>query len=205
MTPLAAIAAFAAAAGLITIAPGLDTTLILRTAAVEGQGRASRTAIGICSGLFVWAVAVALGIGAILALSHLAYRCLELGGAAYLVWLGIGMLRHPRAALVMVAAKRRPGSPLVRGLLSNLLNPKIAVFYVTFLPQFVPHGVRPAPFLLLLAAIHIVETALWFGALILATAPLGRFLQRPRVVRALDRICGTVLLGFGLRLALPGR
>jgi threonine/homoserine/homoserine lactone efflux protein len=94
---------------------------------------------------------------------------------------------------------------LRRGLLTNLLNPKIGVFYVTFLPQFVPTGVGAGLWMLLLAALHVAYSMVWFAVLIAATLPLSRVLKRPAVVRWIDRITGGVLIGFGARLALSRR
>jgi threonine/homoserine/homoserine lactone efflux protein len=92
-----------------------------------------------------------------------------------------------------------------RGLLTNLLNPKVGVFYISFLPQFVPDGVQPAPFLLLLAAIHAAMGIAWFALLIAGTRPIAGALRRAAVVRWLDRITGGVFLAFGLHLALERR
>jgi threonine/homoserine/homoserine lactone efflux protein len=93
----------------------------------------------------------------------------------------------------------------IRGILTNLLNPKVGVFYVTFLPQFIPGGVSVISFSMLLAAIHAAEGILWFLVLTLATRPLSRWLRRPAVARTLDRATGTVLVGFGLGLVLDSR
>ena len=204
-----ALLTFLAASAVLTVTPGLDTALVLRTAAVEGPRRAASAAVGICCGLLLWGSAVALGLGALLAASYLAYTVLRWLGAAYLVWLGLSLFLRPR--------REAPGSdaaPLadggrakwfVRGLLSNLTNPKVGVFYVTFLPQFVPSGVAVAPFIALLVAIHVIEGVIWLGFLILATRSVSRSLLRPTVTRALDRLTGGVLVGAGLRLAVEGR
>ncbi len=97
---------------------------------------------------------------------------------------------------------RGAGLWLRRGLFTNLLNPKVGVFYVAFLPQFTPAGVPAGPFIAALVAIHIVEGALWFAALIAATQPLGRWLRRPAVARGMNRATGAVFIGFGAKLAL---
>jgi len=206
MSILAALVAYTLAAGLLTVTPGLDTALVLRTAAVEGARRAALAGAGIISGTIVWACVVAFGLGALLAASELAYTILRWGGAAYLCWLGIGMLMWPRRDIAAESENLAGGRGwYLRGLFCNLLNPKVGVFYVTFLPQFVPAGVSVTPFILLLNAIHAVEGALWFALLIGATRPLARFLRRPAVIRSLDRLTGAVLLGFGLRLAVERR
>ena len=94
---------------------------------------------------------------------------------------------------------------LRRGLLTNLLNPKVGVFYVSFLPQFLPNGVPAGPFIFLLSAIHVVIGACWLACLIAATQPIAAALKRPAAVRWLDRATGVVFLGFGVRLALERR
>ncbi len=208
MTMTASLLAFALAATLLTIAPGLDTALVLRTAAVEGARRAAFAAAGICAGLLCWAAIVILGLGALLAASRLAYDILRWAGVAYLIWLGVGLLLRPRTVWTADDAPAASGHDrrwFLRGLLTNVLNPKVGVFYVTFLPQFVPHGVAVAPWIAMLAALHITEGAVWLALLILATRPIGKLLRRPAVVRALDRLTGLVLVGFGLRLATEAR
>lgn len=207
MTVVQAILAFTAAATLLTITPGVDTAMILRTTISDGPRRALAAGIGIGIGLLLWGTAVALGLGALLTASPLAFTAIKWAGAAYLVWLGIGLLRAPRRRLVLGGAVS-PGSDwlvLWRGLASNLLNPKVGVFYITFLPQFVPVGVPMAGFSVLLTVLHVVLTGIWFGVLIVATVPLGRWLARPGVVTTMDRLTGLVFIGFGLRLALARR
>jgi threonine/homoserine/homoserine lactone efflux protein len=201
-----ALLAYVAAAALMTITPGLDTAMVLRTAAVDGPRRGALAALGIICGCLVWGLAVALGLGVLLAASQTAYSVLKWAGAAYLAWLGVGLLLKPRAAFDLSAARGPPRRNWwLRGFATNLLNPKVGVFYVSFLPQFVPAHVPPAPFMMLLAAIHAVLGAIWFAGLITATTPLKRWLQRAAVVRWLDRVTGVVFLGFGLRLALDRR
>ncbi len=207
MTIVQAILAFLAAATLLTITPGVDSAMVLRTAASDGARRAVAAGVGIGIGCLLWGAAVALGLGAVLTASPLAFTAIKWAGAAYLVWLGIGLLRAPRQSMAMGggAAAGSDWQTLRRGLVTNLLNPKIGVFYITFLPQFVPAGVPVAGFSFLLAALHVALSVIWFGVLILATVPLGRWLARPGVVTAMDRLTGIVFIGFGMRLALARR
>jgi threonine/homoserine/homoserine lactone efflux protein len=204
---LLTLAAFVVAAGLAAMAPGMDTALVLRTAATEGPRRAGFAALGIGVGCLCWAALVAVGLGALLAASHLAYTVLRWIGAAYLVWLGLNMLLRPRTSFTVGTEGRGKGSAaaFARGALTNLLNPKVGVFYVSFLPLFVPHGVPTAPFILLLGAIHASLGVSWFALLILATRPITRWLRDPRALRALDRATGGVFVAFGLGLALEGQ
>ena len=210
MSIVQALAAYVVAAGLLTLTPGLDTALILRTAAVEGARRAGLAAVGVVTGCLVWGAAVALGLGALLSASSLAFSVLKWAGTAYLVWLGLGLLFRPRQTfeVAMAPTVRAAGGDVAwmrRGMLTNLLNPKVGVFYISFLPQFLPAGVAPAPFIFLLAAIHAGLGLAWSACLIGATRPIAGVLKRPAVVRWLDRVTGVVFLGFGLRLALSRR
>lgn len=204
-----ALLAFSVAAGLLTLTPGLDTAIVLRTAAVEGARRAALAALGVIGGCLVWGAAVALGLGVLLQASALAFNVIKWSGAAYLVWLGIGLILKPRDRFPL-ATPTGPvsGGDLAwmrRGLLTNLLNPKVGVFYISFLPQFLPQGVAPGPFIFALAALHAAMGLAWFALLISATRPLAGLLQRAAVIRWLDRLTGGVFLTFGVRLALERR
>jgi threonine/homoserine/homoserine lactone efflux protein len=206
MTVTQALLAFSIAAGLLTMAPGLDTALVLRTAAAEGPRGAALAGLGIVTGCLTWGAAVTLGLGALLAASQLAFAVLKWAGALYLLWLGVNLLFKPRSRLRLQpaghTAPRSSRSWLGRGYLSNLLNPKVGVFYVSFLPQFLPAHVPAAPFIFLLAVLHALMGIAWFALLIIATRPIARALQRPAVMRRLDRLTGLVFLSFGVKLAL---
>jgi len=201
----AALIAFVLAAALLTITPGLDTAMVLRTAAVEGPRTATLAALGIVLGCLAWGAAVALGLGVLLGASSLAYTALKWAGAAYLAWLGVRLILNPRSRFELEQQGGQRGNWLARGFLNNLLNPKIGVFYVSFLPQFTPAGYPTAPFIFLLAAIHAVLGVIWFAALIAATSPMKRWLARRAVVRWIDRVTGAVFISFSLRLALDRR
>jgi threonine/homoserine/homoserine lactone efflux protein len=203
-----ALISFSIAAGLLTLTPGLDTALVLRTATVDGARQAMLAALGILSGCLVWGFAAAVGLGALLAVSKTAYTVLKIAGAIYLLWLGFGMIRTAlrKAKATDAAAAPTPrGGWYLRGLFSNLLNPKIGVFYVSFLPQFIPAGVNAMAFSMLLAGIHAAMGALWFAVIVLATRRMARLLSRPAIKRAMDGITGLVMIGFGVRLLLERR
>ena len=216
MTVGHALVAFTAAAGLLTITPGLDTALVLRTAVIEGSRRAMLTGVGICGGCLTWGLAASVGLGALLAVSRFGYDVLRILGACYLILLGARMVFRARPSSAAVEKREVPYREdassgdatsrwFVRGFLTNILNPKVGVFYVTFLPQFVPSGVNVTSFSMLLAAIHATEGILWFVALTLAARPLSIWLRRPQVAKTLDRVTGVVLVGFGLDLVLDNR
>jgi len=204
MIDLPLLLAFIAAASLLTVTPGVDTAIVLRTATLEGRRQAVLAGAGICLGCLAWGVAVSLGLGALLQASELAYMVVKFAGAAYLIWLGSRLLFRPRASFDTGTGKGMSGGhgqAFWRGLLTNLLNPKIGVFYVTFLPQFVPLGADVAGYSFFLACLHVLLTLAWFAVLIAATIPLGKLLRRPALTRALDRVTGGVLVAFGVRLA----
>ena len=210
MTIAHALLSFTLAAGLLTITPGLDTALVLRTAAVEGRKQAMLAGVGICSGCLVWGVAASFGLGALLAVSTVAYKVLKIVGAFYLVYLGIKLFIRAFSSTGSNAStdpawERQMNADrsrwLRRGLLTNLLNPKVGVFYLSFLPQFIPAGIQVWSFSMLLALIHAIEGMLWFLLLTNATASLSRWLRRRPVVIALDSAMGAVFIAFGLKLA----
>lgn len=205
MIDLPLLLAFLLAAFILTVTPGTDTAMVLRAATVEGRRSAVAASAGILLGCLVWGGVVSLGLGALLAASELAYTTLKLAGGAYLLWLGVKLVLKPRQSLDAgtaddEAAKRGRNS-FWRGLMTNLLNPKIGVFFITFLPQFVPAGANVAAYSFFLAVIYMAMTSAWFAALIAATVPLGHLLRRPPAVRVLDRVTGGVFVAFGLKLA----
>jgi threonine/homoserine/homoserine lactone efflux protein len=204
-----ALLSFACAAGLLTITPGLDTALVLRTAAVEGRNPAMLAGVGICFGCLAWGVAASFGLSVLLAVSQFAYHSLRIIGACYLGYLGITFFIRAFAAPSLDGAKSDRTSHfsgagfqwLRRGLLTNLLNPKVGIFYLSFLPQFLPAGVQVWSFSVLLASIHATEGILWFLLITNATDFFSSWLRRRRVVMALDSAMGAILIAFGLKLA----
>jgi threonine/homoserine/homoserine lactone efflux protein len=206
VTVAQSLVAFVLAAGVLTITPGLDTALVLRTATLEGRRRAALASLGIVCGCLAWGAAVGFGLGALLAASRLAFNILRWVGAAYLAWLGLQLLLRPRHTLASRATpERRAPNWFLRGVLQNLLNPKVGVFYVSFLPQFVPASVPVGPYVVLLAGIHAALGVLWFAALIQATGAVTAWLRQPRHLAALDRCTGCIFIAFGAKLALSRR
>jgi len=198
--------AFTLAATLLTLTPGLDTALILRTATVEGRKEGVRAALGINAGCLLWGAAVAFGLGALIAVSELAYNILKYCGAAYLAWLGLNMLLRPRQSLAPAGEDgQRAGNWFLKGLMGNLLNPKVGIFYVSFLPQFIPQGQPLVAWTFGLVSIHVVLGLLWAMLLIGATRPLAGLLRRDKVIQWMDRATGLVFVLFAARLALGKR
>jgi threonine/homoserine/homoserine lactone efflux protein len=211
VTVLGSLSSFVLVVGLLTLTPGMDTALILRTAALGAPRRAWGVVLGIQSGTLVWGVLTSAGITALLTASRPAYDVLRWAGAGYLIWLGLGMLW---------AARRRSGQPAAaddpvvggaflpgwrRGVLTNLLNPKMGAFYVALLPQFIPPGAATFGYGVLLTGVHILLGTAWSAVLVALAHRLREVLRRPRARRLLDRVTGTVITGFGLRLALSAQ
>src|SRR5690348_9556534 len=201
--------------------------LVMRNTMRGGRRAGWVTACGTLSGLTIWALAAALGLSALLQVSHVGYDILRFCGAAYLIWLGVTSLAHFRrksaaapaaqaggpapAVLGLTVPGRagpgaaRPRRAYLNGLLSNLLNPKISVFFMAFLPAFVPAGASAAEFSLVLGGWFIAETGLWLAVVAWLADRGVRWLRRPAAQRWIERITGVVLIGFGLRLATESR
>ncbi len=201
---------FALVVGLLTLTPGLDTALILRTSALGRRRRAWGVVLGIQSGTLLWGALTSLGVTALFTASHLAYVTLRWVGAVYLVWIGVRMLRETfrgRSASGvpdsdLLAEKDSAAGGWRQGTLTNLLNPKMGAFYVAVLPQFIPAGANHFAMGLLLTAVHVLLGLLWSTVLIAGARVLHGWLRKPEARRLLDRVTGTVIAAFGVRLAL---
>ncbi|TNM64440.1 LysE family translocator [Streptomyces sp. NP160] len=209
-----AVAGFALVAALLTLVPGLDTALVLRTSLTSRRTSALSTAAGIQVGCLAWGAAAALGATAVLAASQTLYRVLTLAGAAYLVWMGARLLVagfRTTAADDDAHAGPRPaagvsaGRGFTTGLVTNLLNPKVGVFYLATIPQSSAAGVPPLVMGLLLAGVHCVIGTVWLTALVLGSSALGARLASTAFARWVDRVTGGVLVLFGVRVALSAR
>jgi RhtB (resistance to homoserine/threonine) family protein len=198
---------FLAVAAIVVITPGVDMALVTRNALMYGRRAAVRTALGINLGIFFWVMAASLGLAAVVATSAEAFAVIKLAGALYLVYLGVQALRsarHHRGVNVTVRPAPSGREALRQGLVSNLLNPKIAVFFTSLLPQFVGTNGSPGE-VLLLGLLFNAMGVCWLLGYAIAAARGRNFLVRPRVKRALDRVTGIVLIGLGTRLALEKR
>lgn len=198
---------FVAVATVIVIVPGADMALVARNTLTGGRATGLRTAVGTLLGLGVHAVAALVGLSVVIAASATAFNTVRLVGAAYLVWLGLQTLWRTgtRSGAIPDEPVTRSSlrhAPLVQGMLTNVLNPKLSVFFLSFLPQFVD-GSRPAtPQILVLAGTFIVMGAIWLGTYVVAVDQLSGVLTRPVVKRWLDRVIGATLVGLGIRLAV---
>jgi threonine/homoserine/homoserine lactone efflux protein len=194
-----------ATASLVLIAlPGPDQALVMRNAAMRGRTAGLRTVLGGASGLSLHASAAALGVSALLATSAAAYATLKLVGIAYLLYLGVRMLRsagHGPAD----DEPSRGSRPFVQGFVSNALNPKVALFFLTFVPQFLPDSGSTLPTALGLSALFAVLYVAWFSGLVTVVRLVSGWLRRPRVTAWTERVTGAALVAFGARLAAAGR
>src|SRR5690348_6749200 len=197
--------AFLLACLALNLTPGLDTFYILARSGREGRAVGFAAALGINAGCVVHTAAAVLGVSAILMTSALAFTLLKYLGAAYLVWIGVRMLLSRATARSPTTTRGQGmGAAFRQGMLTNVLNPKVALFYLAFLPQFVvPQAGHPQWALLVLGASFIGTGLSWSLVLALLGGHIYRLLlTRPSLGRWMDRFCGTVLLGFGLRLAI---
>jgi threonine/homoserine/homoserine lactone efflux protein len=206
------LAAFLGISVLVIVTPGQDTALTIRSALFGGRRPGVFTALGVSSGQAVWTVAASAGLAAILVASEPAFVALKLAGAAYLVFLGaqalLGALRPGRSRHVRAVDSGRPLSPAVayrQGVISNLGNPKMAVFFTSLLPQFTPQGEASFAAMLVLGLVFCTMTLAWLALYAVAVARAGDVLRRPRIRRALDAVMGIVLTAFGIRLAMENR
>jgi len=196
---LGALLAFLPVAALLALSPGPATAMVIHSAARGGRRPAVTATAGNAAGLLAWAVASMLGVSALIAASATAYTALKLVGGVVLVWLGVQALRRRAAA----ARAARGGHPFRRGVVTALANPKVGVFYVALLPQFVPHGSPLLPTTLLLAAPH---TALRCACYLLRAAVVaGAPAAFGRGARRLEVIGGGAMIGFGIKLAADAR
>jgi RhtB (resistance to homoserine/threonine) family protein len=195
---------------LIVVLPGPDTAVLTRNALAHGRATALGTVAGINVGLSVWVLATALGLASLLRASATAFDVVKLIGAVYLVWLGIQAWRDSRRPGA-VTAQFGSHAPIGRrggfrqGLVSNLANPKCAVFFTSLLPQFVAVHSAALPQILILGAIDIAINVAWQSSFSVAAARVSGTLRLPRVKAWLDRVTGTVLVGVGLWLATERR
>jgi threonine/homoserine/homoserine lactone efflux protein len=210
---MSAVVTFVPAAALLVIAPGPDTLLVLRKSARGGLRAGLATAAGTVTGLLVWAAAAALGLAALLRASEIGYMVVRWAGAAYLVYLGSQLIWRSRrgrgnggnAISSPTVAHTRPLADYLTGAGTNLLNPKVGIFFISFLPVFIPRGVPVAPAALILGGIFLAEGIVWLTAIVLLGDRLNAMVSRASVRRRMERLTGLVMIGFGVRLALERR
>ncbi|HEV2010199.1 MAG TPA: LysE family translocator [Candidatus Limnocylindria bacterium] len=197
--------AFVGIAALLTILPGVDMALVAKVTLQDGKGAAFFTSLGISSGLPVHATASALGLSLILSTSATAFTIVKIAGALYLTYLGVQSLLYgarPGRAKPGPGARTRRAA-FLQGFLNNVLNPKVALFYLTFLPQFINPGDNVLLKSLFLAGIHVTLGLIWLTTYAYAIERLAAVMQGAR--RGLERVSGVALVALGVRLALERR
>jgi len=205
--------AFLGVSALVIVTPGPDTAVTVRNALLGGRAGGIFTALGVSVGQAVWAFATSLGIVALLVASEPLFLAVKYAGAAYLVWLGLHALRAAwrpgeggEGASTMRPARRLGrGAAFRQGLVSDLGNPKMAVFFASLLPQFVPAGQPAFTAFLALGLVFSLMTFAWLAAYAVAVAKAGDVLRRPRIRRAIEGVTGALLVGLGLRIAAEQR
>ncbi len=208
-----ALLSFTTVALLLTLIPGLDTTLVLRTTLASGRRHGFAAMVGINLGALTWGAAAAVGAAALLAASELAYRLVTVAGALYMAYLGFTLIRKSFSSHSITVedqadsaqAQKSAWRSFVLGYWTNLLNPKIGVFYVATIPQFVPAGIAPLEMGLLLAGVHALLGTIWLGTIVEGAVAARRWIANPRALRVIDRVVGIVLIGFGAKLAWDAR
>lgn len=205
--------AFLVAITLLTVSPGVDTLVVIRNTLRGGFKDGVITSVAICLGLFVHAIISAGGISLILLQSAFLFSSLKLAGALYLIWLGFKGVRsalHLRSSselsksLVESTARVEVEAwkSFREGFLSNVLNPKTIIFYMAFLPQFIQPGESAMVKSIFLAGVHFLIANIWQLALVLMVGRVSALLIKGSVQRVIDGVIGSVLIGFGLKLAL---
>jgi threonine/homoserine/homoserine lactone efflux protein len=207
---LVALVSFTLASILIVLLPGPDSLVVVRGLVRGGRRGGASTAAGVLCGLVVWVAAATLGLSALLQASEVGYDVLKVAGACYLIWIGVRSLLSIRRTAAEVAeagdgpmapARVLGGSGFAAGFLTDVLNPKVGVFFVSFLPGFVPDGHSVGWTTLAFGAIFSALTAVYFLGLIAVSGTVATWMRTPHIRRRLDALTGLVLVGFGVRLA----
>ncbi|MGW0823176.1 LysE family translocator [Streptomyces sp. NPDC002845] len=203
----AQLGSFVALCLVLAATPGANLTVVLGCARQGGQRAAVAATVGLTLGKVFWAVGSVLGLATLLATSRVAYDTLRLAGAAYLIWLGVQALRSARRRSAVqwpdgVAPKLSEVGGFRRGLIGDLLNPKVGIFYTTVFPQFIGPDDAVVPAAAALLAAHTAVLMTWYPGMSYLLTRVGRRLARPALSAVLDRLMGSVLIGLGIRLAV---
>jgi threonine/homoserine/homoserine lactone efflux protein len=195
----------------VIVAPGPDTALTIRNTLRGGRAPGIGTALGVSTGQLIWAIATSIGLVAVLLASEPVFRAVRLAGAAYLIWLGLQSLRAAVTAhgpaLVGETARERvsPRAAFGQGVVNNLGNPKMAVFFASVLPQFTAPGHGMVSALILLGIVFSILTFVWLAAYATVLSTAGRLLRASRLHRAVEAVSGTILIGLGVKVAADAR
>lgn len=208
MTFVESLVSFSIAATLLTLTPGLDTALVLSQLMTSGAQAARKAALGVAAGCLIWGALVALGLGMLLASSVMAFTVVKTFGAIYLLWQGFLMLRKSsgmdtqKNEVLTADTSSSARAAFFQGFWTNVLNPKVGIFYLTLLPQFLVPEVDAGVYIFSLAFIHILLSVIWFMLLIAAGQKSIQFLKHPAMSYWTDKVTGLILVSFGLKLGL---
>ena len=209
---IASFMAFLGVSTIVIVTPGPDTAVTVRNTLLGGRLAGILTALGISTGQAIWALATSFGIVALLVASEFLFLAVKYAGAAYLIYLGLHALAgawrggHRRdAAIRPGTARLRPGRAFLQGLMSDLGNPKMAVFFASLLPQFATPGEGLFAALMSLGLVFSLMTFLWLAAYAFVIAKAGEVLRRPAIRRWIEAVTGTLLVALGLRIATEQR
>src|SRR5580765_3687553 len=202
---------FLAVSIVVIVAPGPDTALTIRNTLRGGRAPGIGTALGVSTGQLIWAVATSVGLVAVLLASEPVFRAIRLAGAAYLIWLGTQSLRAavaargPAPAGETVRERLSSRAAFGQGIVNNLGNPKMAVFFASVLPQFTAPGHGMVSALVLLGIVFSILTFVWLAAYATVLSTAGRLLRASRLHRATEAVSGTILIGLGVKVAADAR
>ena len=204
--------AFLGVSIIVIVTPGPDTAMTVRNTLLGGRTGGILTALGVSTGQAIWALATAIGVVALLVASEPLFLAVKYAGAAYLVWLGLQSLYeawHGRVEAEpgerLPARRLGPDAAFRQGVISDLGNPKMAVFFASLLPQFAAPGEGMLTGLFALGLVFSLMTFLWLAAYAVVIAKAGDFLRQGRIRRAIEAVTGTLLIALGLRLATEQR
>nr|WP_315364022.1 LysE family translocator [Cytobacillus firmus] len=190
----------------VVMSPGIDTALITKRTIADGRTDGYKMGLGITAGSLVHTFAAAFGLSAILMQSAAAFEIIKYAGAVYLIYLGlssfISLKRKKNSDIETEVKSDMKKSAFKQGLLSNVLNPKVAMFFLTFLPQFVKAGENAQQQLIIMGIIYTLLSIFWFFLYVYFINYMREWLMSPKVQRVMDKATGAVLIGFGLKLAL---
>ncbi|WP_341323522.1 LysE family translocator [Solibacillus sp. FSL H8-0523] len=196
---------FIIACVLLIILPGPDTAIVTKNTVVGGRKGGMKTMLGSCVGLSIHTIAAVAGLSAIIVKSALAFTVLKYVGAAYLCYLGVRTLMNMRAKKTDIdeelLVEAKGSSYLKQGFITNVTNPKVAVFFLTFLPQFLAPGADAFWSFLVMGIIYTVLTFAWFFFYVVLLDKVRNFMKRPSTQASIEAITGVVLIGFGIKLA----
>lgn len=185
----------------IVMSPGIDFALITKRTLTDGKKDGFKIALGLTSGALVHTLAAALGLSIILMKSAVAFEVVKYAGAVYLIYMGLSsFIKKGKSILVQEKQENSRKSAFTQGLVSNAFNPKVAIFFLTFLPQFVLPRYNPSLQFLLMGSLYALLSIIWFTTIVLLLSYIRRWLMSPKVQNMIDKVTGLVLIGFGLNM-----